>query len=270
MPNWASKLRMELSERARNFATTASVSFYESRGAIPTILFPADSCTFRHGNFIDESYRAILANQDWTARLKKAHSQRHALPDDRRGDARELDSCNSSDALLMNCFCYPDAAAQTLRRLLPTLPSGSVEFGVAGDVPLQAGSVDTTELDMRAGRVIFESKLTEADFTERPKPHVERYRDLSAVFDVTALPQTTTTYKGYQLIRNVLAAAAHGYHFVLLCDARRPDLLHEWWDVHATIRMPDLRTRCRFLLWQEVADACPSTLKMFLHEKYGL
>jgi hypothetical protein len=96
---------MELSERARNFATRANVTCYESRGAMPTILFLADSGTSRHGNFIDDSYQAILANQGWATRLQKAHSQRHALPEDRRANAMELDSCNSSDALLMNCFC---------------------------------------------------------------------------------------------------------------------------------------------------------------------
>jgi hypothetical protein len=203
-------------------------------------------------------------------RLGKAHSQRHALPEDRRGDAKELDSCNSSDALLMNCFCYPGAAAQIFQRLLPSLPTGRPEFGIAGNVLLQDGSFDTTELDMRAGRVIFESKLTEADFTERPRAHVERYRGLSEVFDVTVLPQTALAYQGYQLIRNVLAAADHSYDFVLLCDGRRPDLLHEWWQVHAAIRTAELRARCRFLLWQEVADACPTSLQEFLHAKYGL
>ena len=126
-----------------------------------------------------------------------------------------------------------------------------------------------TELDMRAGKVIFESKLTETDFTERPRAHVERYRGLSEVFDVSVLPQTEVAFQGYQLIRNVLAAAAHGYHFVLLCDGRRPDLLHEWWQVHAAIRTAQLRARCRFLLWQEVADACPAPLQEFLHVKYG-
>ena len=170
----------------------------------------------------------------------------------------------------MNCFCYPTAAAQIFQRLLPLLPVGQPEFGVAGDVPLQGGRSDTTEVDMRAGRVIFESKLTETDFTERPRGHVERYRGLSEVFDVSVLPQTALAYQGYQLIRNVLAAAAHGYHFVLLCDGRRPDLLHEWWQVHGAIRTAQLRARCRFLLWQEVADACPSQLQAFLHAKYGL
>jgi hypothetical protein len=198
------------------------------------------------------------------------HSQRQALPEDRRGGAKELDSCTSSDALLMNCFCHPAAAEQIFHRLLPLLPTGRPEFGVAGNVPLQDGSSDTTELDMRAGSVIFESKLTEADFTERPRAHVERYRGLSEVFDVAVLPQTDQAYRDYQLIRNVLAAAAHGYHFVLLCDARRPDLLHEWWQVHAAIRAAALRAKCHFLLWQEVADACATPLQRFLHVKYGL
>ena len=182
----------------------------------------------------------------------------------------ELDSSNSSDALLMNCFCYPGAAARTFQSLLPSLSTGQLEFGVAGKAPLRDGKSDRTELDMRAGTVIFESKLTEADFTERPQARVEKYRDLHTVFDVTLLPQTDDAYQGYQLIRNVLAAAEHRYHFVLLCDGRRPDLLHSWWQVHGAIRAADLRARSHFLLWQEVVDACPIPLQNFLREKYGL
>jgi hypothetical protein len=70
---------------------------------------------------------------------------------------------------------------------------------------------------------------------------------LSDVFDVTLLPQTAPAYQGYQLIRNVLAAAAHGYHFVVLCDGRRPDLLHEWWQVHTAIRARSVAFRGRRL-----------------------
>lgn len=270
VPNWAFELRTELSERAREVAANRGLTYYESRGSTPTILFPADPSTSRHGNFIDDSSRAILANQLWAKRLGKAHSQRRSLPEDRRDDASELDSCNSSDALLMNCFCYPAAAGQIFQRLLPALPTGLPEFGIAGNVPLLDGRPDTTELDMRAGQVVFESKLTEADFTERPRVHVERYPDLGKVFEVAMLPQTTLAYQGYQLIRNVLAAVAHGYYFVLLCDARRPDLLHEWWHVHAAIQRAELRRGCGFLLWQEVADACPPPLQTFLRVKYGL
>jgi len=61
MTSWASRLRTELSQLARAFARTQGVTSYESLGALPTILFPANSTTSRHGNFIDDSYRAILA-----------------------------------------------------------------------------------------------------------------------------------------------------------------------------------------------------------------
>ena len=268
MVNWGSALRKGLSERARCFATVKELTYYESRGG--TVLFPEDAATSRHGNFIDASYAAILANTERATRLEKTHGQRKALPKDRQADAKELDSCNSSDALLMNCFCYPGAAVRIFQNCLPSMPTGQVEFGVAGKVPLRDGSSDTTELDMRAGKVIFESKLTEPDFTSKRSNVVEEYRDLPDVFDVSLLPRAGDRYQSYQLIRNVLAAAAHGYHFVLLCDGRRPDLLHLWWEVHAAIRNPDLQARTHFLLWQEVAEACPAPLREFLREKYGL
>ena len=60
------------------------------------------------------------------------------------------------------------------------------------------------------------------------------------------------------------------YHFILLCDARRPDLLHEWWQEHGAIRLTEMRSRCAFLLWQEVAAEAPAALRTFLQVKYGL
>ena len=236
----------------------------------PTILFPSDPAASRHGNFNDKSYEAILANASWSKRLEKPHPQPKALPEDRRGEARELDSSNSSDALLMNCFCYPGAAERILQRCLQTTPTGPVDFGVAGDAFLSNGKPDTTELDMRIGKVVCEAKLTESDFTSKRAAIVEAYRDFRDVFDANLLPRVEGKYEGYQLIRNVLAAGAHGYDFVLLCDGRRPDLLHHWRTVHAAIRHPDLRARSRFLLWQEVAEACPAPLRRYLREKYGL
>ena len=268
MVSSASALRKELSERARCFATAKGLAHYQSCGG--TVLFPADVAASRHGNFNDTSYAAILANAEWAERLKKSHSQRRALPEDRQADAKELDSSNSWDALLMNCFCYPGAAERIFQDCLPSMPTGQVEFGVAGKVPLRNGVFDKTELDMRAGKVIFESKLTEANFTSKRRTIVEAYRDLFDVFDVGLLPQDGNGYDSYQLIRNVLAAVAYGYHFILLCDGRRPDLLRQWWEVHAAIRSFDLRARTHFLLWQEVAGACPAPLRDFLREKYGL
>jgi hypothetical protein len=242
----------------------------KSLGPTPTIMFECHSGGACHGDFQDASYQAILGRPDLAARLAKSHPQRGALLADRKEDAMELDSSNSSDALLLTCFCHPGAAAGIFGALLPELPTGDPEFGVPGCVSLKNGKRDQTEIDMWAGKVIFEGKLTEADFTQRPKPHVERYESFSRVFDTRLLPQTTEAYIAYQLIRNVLAAAEHGYHFMLICDARRPDQLREWWRVHGAILDADVRASCGFLLWQEIAIVCPPPLRQFLKEKYGL
>ena len=272
MPNWQLQLRKELAERAERFAAANGLAHYKSCGKSPTILFEAEAATSRHGNFNDESYAAILANASWAKRLEKPHSRRGALPKDRQGDARELDSSNSSDALLMNCFCYPGAAERILDACLRTTTTGTVEveFGVRGNVPRRNGNPDTTELDMRVGNIVCEAKLTEGDFTSQHATVVEAYRDLHDVFDASLLPRVGGRYQSYQLIRNVLAAAAHECHFVLLCDGRRPDLLQRWRTVHAAIRHPDLRARAHCLLWQEVAAACPAPLREYLCQKYGL
>ena len=270
MSHWQSLLREELAERAKRFATANGLPHYESRGRSPTILFPAEPATSRHGNFNDDSYAAILANASWAKRLEKPHPRRDALPKDRQASAMELDSSNSSDALLMNCFCYPGAAERILQGCLQMTPTGPVEFGVRGKVPLRNGETDRTELDMRVGNIVCEAKLTETDFTSKRATVVEAYRGLHEVFDGNLLPRVEGKYQGYQLIRNVLAAAAHAYHFVLLCDGRRPDLLQEWRTVHAAIRHPDLRARARLLLWQDVTQSCPAPLGEYLREKYGL
>ncbi len=271
MPSWKSRLRKELADRAERFAITHGLTYYRSCGKDPTILFPGEATTSRHGNFNDESYAAILANKSWADRLKKPHSQRRALPENRREDAKELDSSNSSDALLMNCFCYPEAAERILRDCLRMTPSGLVEFGVGGNVPRLNGKPDKkTELDMRVGDIVCEAKLTELNFKSKCAKVVEAYRDLDDMFDPSLLQPIDGKYENYQLIRNVLAAAAHAYHLVLICDGRRPDLLHQWWTIHAAIRCPDLRARTHFLLWQEVAEACPAPLREYLREKYGL
>jgi hypothetical protein len=139
-----------------------------------------------------------------------------------------------------------------------------------GSSILVNGERDATEIDMRIGSAIFEAKLTEQNFTSQSKSHVERYARFSEVFEVSALPQTSGKYHGYQLIRNVLAANEHSWAFYVISDGRRPDLLHEWWTVNSAIRNATLRTRCGFLLWQEVARACPAPLAAFRAQKYGL
>lgn len=271
VPNWKSRLRKELAERAECFAKANSLTHYKSCAQKdPTILFPADRVKSRHGNFNDKSYQAILAKKSWAKRLNKRHPTPQALPKRWQRCAKELDSSNSSDVLLMNCFCYPGAAERILRSCLGVTATGLVEFGVDGKVPKCNGESDKTELDMRVGNTICEAKLTESGFTTKCATRVKAYRGFHGVFDAGQLPQDAGKYQSYQLIRNVLAAAAHGYEFVLLCDARRPDLLRYWWAVHTAIRDAALRARCHFLLWQEVAQACPTQLREYLGEKYGL
>jgi hypothetical protein len=270
--NWSNHLRTELCRRAVDYANESGIPHYASRGG--TVLFtPTDSA---HGSFQEQSFAAITKDADWGLRLVKPHTQRHALPVEHQATARELDSCNSSDALLMNLFCFPGFSEHSeVAALFGYEPGARPTFGVDGRVPLlmkglSDSATDATELDMQIGDVIVESKLTEADFVTKPKGSVERYRDFRVVFEIAALPQSADMYHGYQLIRNVLCAAEHRRTFALCCDARRPDLVRAWWQVILAVRDPGVRTSCRLVLWQELAVLAPYPLRKFLSLKYGL
>jgi Restriction Endonuclease associating with ARP len=77
-------------------------------------------------------------------------------------------------------------------------------------------------------------------------------------------------YVSYQLIRNVLAAYHLGFNFCVLLDARRPDLRERWFSVMRCVKIADLRTRCKVLTWQELAETLPKKLEHFLDRKYGI
>lgn len=271
MLSHAVMLRRRLSELNRDFAQRHALPCKESYGMPPTIAYEPDAVAVRHGNFLESSYRAILANASWQRRFNKVHSQGKSLPAPSHGCWRELDSCNSSDALLMNVFCYPRITSRKpLQRLLGLPGAGELQFGFKARVPLANGRSDQTEVDLRIFDLLIEAKLTESDFQNKAKGMVEGYRDLAAVFDRRLLPQTETTYRSYQLIRNVLAAAATGARFCVLLDARRPDLIESWHLVQRAIRPTELRVRCSVLTWQELASALPRGLAAFLAEKYGI
>ena len=76
--------------------------------------------------------------------------------------------------------------------------------------------------------------------------------------------------RGYQLIRGVLAAHATGGSFCVLCDARRPDLIENWYSVMRAVRSCVLRCRLQLLTWQELAAVLPRSLQKFLAAKYGI
>ena len=77
-------------------------------------------------------------------------------------------------------------------------------------------------------------------------------------------------YVSYQLIRNVLAAHALDLDFCTLLDARRPDLLEDWYGIVRCIRSATLRARCKVLTWQELIPSLPAALQRFLTVKYGI
>jgi hypothetical protein len=273
--NWAGELRNDLRKRALSWASSQSIDCYESLGEVSTVLFPTPVDKSSHGNFHLNSWRAIQESDIWVNRLDKVHTQAtRALPIEMQAGARELDSSNSSDALLMNCFCFPGAAARIMSglALMQLSPEIGVvpEFGVKARLPLLGGREDTTEVDMRIGPYIFEAKLTERNFTTADEELIRRYSAFESTFEVTGLKREGSQIKGYQLIRNVLAAVHLNASLIVLVDQRRPDLLQEWWETHAAIKDPGLRLRCGFRTWQQVAASSPPLLGEYLSTKYGL
>jgi hypothetical protein len=269
--HYGSALRQELIARNSAYATLHFLPHVTSYGELPVVVYQQSECGRHHGNFISASYRAILRKPQWRKRLQKVHAQgRRSLP---AGDDqwRELDSSLSSDALLMNIFCYPRVTRRKeVSRILGLEPGNLPEFGFMPRVPLISEAIERTEIDMKLGNMLFEAKLTEGDFQIQRAELVEGYRDFKEVFECRPLPRAMRKYVSYQLIRNVLAAHALSMDFCTLLDARRPDLLEDWYSILRCIRSATLRAKCKVLTWQELASCLPATLQSFLSAKYGI
>ena len=269
--DYASLLKTEIAALNNAYAAAKQLPHAISYGDLPVTIYLQSQCGRHHGNFISASYRAIVNNPQWRKRLQKIHAQgdRSFPASDRRW--RELDSCLSSDALLMNIFCYPGLLSR--REVCGTLgiePGSIPQFGFRPYVPLLNRRIERTEVDMKLDGVLFEAKLTESDFQIQRGELVEQYQDFAAVFDCGQLPKVENKYVSYQLIRNVLAAHALNLDFCLLFDSRRPDLLERWYAVARCIRAAALRSRCKVLSWQELAGCLPRALQNFLAGKYGI
>jgi hypothetical protein len=224
-----------------------------------------------HGNFHPHAFAAISSRPDWARRLDKVHTASRRVR--ARADWRwmELDCAVSSDALLMNVFCFPGVTDCPAVRAMLGIENGAVpEFGVKPRTALIRGKLDNTEIDMRLGSLLVEAKLTESDFQTAKPGLVDRYRDFDEVFDRIELPVREGRMLGYQLIRGTLAAHATGGDFCVLCDARRPHMAEMWYLVMRAVRPFDLRCRLKMLTWQELAGALPQDLARFLAEKYGI
>ncbi|MFP5229676.1 MAG: PGN_0703 family putative restriction endonuclease [Acidobacteriota bacterium] len=245
------------SEREVSYGASQSVIFREAQGG--------------HGNFLAASYARIVANPAWRHRLTKSYTASRWVP--RAADRKryELECASSSDALLMNVFCYPGVLRNARVCALLGVEAGlRPEFGFRPAIPLKNGKLDRTEMDMRLGDLLVEAKLTEADFQRAPLRLVERYRDLEEVFDVERLPVVEGVVRSYQLIRCVLAAHASGGGFAVICDGRRSDLVERWFEVMLAVRDAALRTRLGLVTWQEIAATQAPRVQDFLAKKYGI
>ncbi|HEX3661743.1 MAG TPA: hypothetical protein VHU89_09945 [Acidobacteriaceae bacterium] len=260
-------LRAEIS--ARNQARARAFAHELTWSEMPSVLY-AESGGL-HGNFLPASWTRICAHPAWRKRLAKSYTASRFVP--RAGDRRrfELDCAASSDALLMNIFCYPKVLHRpALCALLGIEPGLEPEFGFRPSIPRLHGHIDRTEIDMRLGSLLVEAKLTETDFQRALFSRLAQYPQLSEVFDVERLPIASGHVQSWQLIRGVLAAHASDASFLVFCDRRRPDLIDRWFPVIGAVSSSALRTRLGLLTWQEIAATLPARLQQFLEEKYGI
>jgi hypothetical protein len=142
----AADLRRVLADQAKKYAQNESIPHCFSYGESPAVCFsPCDSGS-KHGNFLDRSYKAILANPEWIKRLAKVHTLgKRSLPKTERGRWMELDTCTSSDALLMNIFCHPGVLREgRVSALVGAWAGASPKFGYKARVPLLNGRCDRT------------------------------------------------------------------------------------------------------------------------------
>jgi hypothetical protein len=268
---YSSTLRQELALRNLQWAAGHNFSHERMLGSTPAILYREDE-QGRHGNFLAPSYEQIQKNRAWSRRLVKVHTSAKRALLSRDAGRCELDSSNSSDALLMNIFCHPETLeSQDVATMLGVDAGMEPIFGYKPRVPFRNGRSDCTEVDLKLGNLLIEAKLTEYDFQTAPRRLVERYRDLEDVFVIEDLELDSERVYSYQLIRGVLAAhGSDSSRFCVLCDRRRPDLIEAWHRVTRAVRICNLRCRLQLLTWQELAKILPNECQKFLQIKFGI
>lgn len=263
-------LRGELSLRNIKFASSYKYLHELTDGEIPSVIFGRDE-EGRHGNFHAAAYKMICNDREWARRLNKVHTAYKRARPRSDWEWKELDCSHSSDALLMNIFCYPEVTTRVDTHTLLGVDRNVIpEFGFKPRTPLQNGKSDTTEIDLRLGELFIEAKLMESDFQCADSQLISRYRDLEIVFTPSELPTRNGRQSSYQLIRGVLAAYANKGSFCVFCDARRPDLIEAWYRVMSAVRLMDFRWRLKLLTWQELSKTLPKDLQDFLIAKYGI
>lgn len=248
------ELRQMLCEFALRYAKERNLSVISQKSAV---LFckPED-------NFHPDSFRRITENPDWLQRTQKTHQNIEGK--------KELQSSNSSDALLMNIFCYPHISKW--KGVLDLLGVSKIDpvFGLKPLVAKKNGKGDASEIDMVIDDVFVEAKLTEKDFTRKDVSVVEQYVGMAEHFHRNCLVLIGKCFDNYQIIRNLLAAIQHNKRHILLCDERRPDLVRRYMETVCCLRDVGVRSKCRVVFWQEIQRLSGVSLGKFLKDKYGI
>jgi hypothetical protein len=265
---FAASLRNQLTQFAKQYALAKNFPFNTNVANQPMSAIIFDN--IEH-NFYAESWRTILANKEnYLPRTQKAHSRFDEL-----NSRAEMQSSNSSDALLMNIFCHPNMQHwQGVKQLLNLENDIHFQFGYQPGIALKNNRKDRTEIDLlipsKHKKIFCESKLTEANFGFAPKEKLEDYECFEEVFNTKFLIQYKNQFTNYQLLRNILAAQQENASFYLFIDARRPDLAKSFMQTIRCIKNEELRNRCELFYWQEIALLVGRDLQNFLNEKYGI
>lgn len=209
-------------------------------------------------SFYPDTFTSICDNIDYKKRLDKPHSK---VP-----NFKEMQSSNSSDALLMNFFAHPGIKEwKSLRDLISINKSDNIEFGWNPEFSNETSH--KTEIDMKIGNSIFEAKLTEKDFTSKELQVVLEYSNVENIIDLQVLTNKNVV-SNYQLIRNLLTAEKYDYKFNLLIDESRIDLIREFYKVKSSIKASYLSDNFNFITWQEISNCVGIDLKNYITEKY--
>ena len=209
-------------------------------------------------SFHNKSFENIIKNEKYLQRLNKIHPKVPTI--------LEMQSSNSSDALLMNIFAYPEIRnLKKFQDLLSINPKDDIEFGWN---PILANEKRyKTEIDVKIGNSIFEAKLTESDFKSKNLNIVLLYEDVETILDLKALTKDEIV-SNYQLVRNLVTAKKYGYKFHLLIDDSRDDLRFEFDKVKNSIIDKTLANSIELITWQQISTCVSDDLKEFLTEKY--
>lgn len=261
-------LRRELS--ARNLARAAGFDHETSYGQVASVVY-REEAEGTHGNFLPGVYQRILANPAWKRRLNKVYTGSAWIARAKDRSRAELECCTSSDALLMNIFCYPRVLhGSKLCGLLGVEVGLIPQFGVRAGLMMRGGETDRTEFDLQLGELLIESKLSESGFGRASRERLLRYDGVAEVFDLEALPWGPRGVAGYQIIRGAVCAVANERRYLLLVDRRRTDLQEQWLRVLRAMHSSAMRSRMLLLTWQELATTLPKTIRDFLASKYGI